>query len=105
MVNMKRNQKWLEEQDLDAIMLATPEAREEYEADRVFARISKTLRRARKESQLSQAEVATLAGIDQRALNRLETTEGVRSAPISVIVKAARAFHLRIDIAFSKEGG
>ncbi len=104
MINMKRTQKWLDVQDLDAVMLATRDTRQEYEAERLFARVSKALRRARKASQLSQAEVATLAGINHRALGQLETTQGVCSAPMVAIVKAARALHLRIDIAFSKEG-
>jgi len=105
MINMKRTQKWLDEQELDATLLATREARQEYQSERLFAQLSKALRHARKASQLSQAEVATLAGIKPRAVDQIETTQGVRSVPMGAIVKVARALHLHIEVTISKEEG
>jgi DNA-binding XRE family transcriptional regulator len=103
MTNMRWTQKWLDEQDLNAILIATPDSRREYESERLFAQLSKALRRARKASQLSQTEVATLAGIKPRAVEQIETTQGVRSVSTMTIAKVARALHLRIDVTFTQE--
>jgi hypothetical protein len=67
-INMKQTQKWISEQELNAILIATSDASREYELERLFARMRKMLRHARKVSQLSQAEVAALAGIKPRAV-------------------------------------
>jgi DNA-binding XRE family transcriptional regulator len=89
----------LDQGALDALILGTDEARAAYQEQRLTLEVG-TIRHWRKEAELTQTELASRAGIDQRDLSRLETGQGVRGATIAIVERVAQALDPEVVIQF-----
>ncbi|MFC7330236.1 helix-turn-helix domain-containing protein [Marinactinospora rubrisoli] len=81
-----------------AEILASPEAREAYEAARVAFELGAAVRNRRRELGLSQARLAERAGMQQPAVARLEAGGTVPSIP--VLERIAAALDMKVNIGF-----
>jgi transcriptional regulator with XRE-family HTH domain len=97
MANLKKQ---LDEGALDELMVGTPDARVAYQEQRLALAMGRTIRRERKLAELTQTQLAAMAGIDQGDLSRLETGQGVRGATIGFVERVAHALGLEVLIQF-----
>lgn len=86
-------------QDHRAELMRNPEFRTTYEELRPAYEMAKTLLRMRTERNLSQRELAKLAGTSQAAIARLESAE-YTGASISTLHKIARALDVDLVVRF-----
>jgi len=87
--NSKIENKHLEE------LLDNPENRLEYERYKAEYEFRKQLYQARKNANLSQAEVAERSGLTQQSVSRIEKTS---NATISSIIKYLQAVGAKLDV-------
>lgn len=90
----------LDERELDALALSTPAGRAAYEETRLALQLGRRMRQARKAADLSRAEVAKCANIDEQELRRLESGDGILAAKLEIFERIARALNRRIRIQF-----
>lgn len=85
--------------------LARPDVRRKYEGLRGEFEILDEILKARAESGLTQAELATRIGTTQSAVARLETARGKYSPSIGTLKRYASALGYRLQVRLVKERG
>ena len=89
--------------DFKARALARPDVRRKYEGLREEFEILDEILKARAESGLTQAELATRIGTTQSAVARLETAMGKHSPSIGTLKRYASALGYRLHVRLVKE--
>lgn len=79
-----------------------PDGRKAYEEQDRIVKLGHLLRRARRARGMSQQTMATLCGINQADLSRLENGESERGPSTETLVKYARALDLNLMIALTE---
>lgn len=70
-----------------------------YDGEKRAIELGRAVRRLREEAEMTQAELATLAGTSQAAVSRLEAGEHMPT--IGVLDRLAAALGAQVDIGFS----
>ncbi len=83
-------------------LLNRPAARAAFDESREVAAICRTLARARKESGMSQEQLAESSGIPQAEISRIESGLLSRGPTLLTLVRLARALQQTLRIAFEK---
>jgi transcriptional regulator with XRE-family HTH domain len=83
-------------------LLSRPAAKAAFDESRQVAEICRTLARARKESRMSQEDLAAASGIPQAEISRMESGMLSRGPTLLTLVRLARAMQQNLLIAFEK---
>lgn len=76
---------------------------EDAAADEIIARVAQRLRRVREAKGMSMNQVASLAGLDQVAISRIE--KGERSPTLRTLLKIADALEVTLSDELRSAGG
>lgn len=97
---MSVRKKALSSEELDALLLDSPQALASYNEARLAYQVGREIRRIRKEKNWSQTELAVIAKVDQGDLSRLEHGEGERGASLGLIERVAQALGHVVQVSF-----